>query len=79
MKIISGLLLLLFIGCENNKQTTDYQTLDLGLFTIETPNGWTKIEAQGVDSYVGQIVIDNTDTLHFDLGWYSNKLNEYDR
>ncbi|MBP8115357.1 MAG: hypothetical protein KAY50_08370 [Chitinophagaceae bacterium] len=76
MKIISGLLLLLFIGCADNKPKADNQTLDFGSFSIVTPNGWTKIEAQGVDSYVGRIAIDNTDTLHFDLGWYSNKLNE---
>ena len=54
------------------------QTLDFGSFTIETPNGWTKIKEQGVDSYVGRIAIDNTDTLDFDLGWYSNRLYEYD-
>jgi hypothetical protein len=78
MKITPGLLLLLFIGCTDNKTTSGKQTLDFGSFTIATPNGWTKIERQGVDSYVGQIAIDNTDTLHFDLGWYSNNLNEYE-
>ena len=76
MKIIPGLLLLLIIGCADNKPKADNQTLDFGSFSILAPNGWTKIEAQGVDSYVGRIAIDNTDTLHFDLGWYSNKLNE---
>jgi hypothetical protein len=78
MKIFPGLFLLLIIGCTNNKSRSDKQTLDFGSFTIETPKGWTKIKAQGIDSYIGQIAIDNTDTLHFDLGWYSNKLNEYE-
>jgi hypothetical protein len=76
MKIISGLLLLLIIGCTDHKPKADNQTLDFGSFSIVTPNGWTKIRAQGVDSYVGRIAIDNTDTIDFDLGWYSNKLTE---
>ena len=78
MKIILGLLLLLIIGCADSKPKADKQTLDFGSFSIVTPSGWTKIDAQGIDSYVGQIAIDKTDTLHFDLGWYSNKLNEYE-
>ena len=76
MKIIPGLLLLLIIGCADNKPKADNQTLDFGSFSIVTPNGWTKIKAQGADSYVGRIAIDNTDTVDFDLGWYSNTLTE---
>ena len=82
MKIISGLLLLLIIGCSDNKSKvdnkhkSDNQTLDFGSFTIMTPISWTKIKAQGADSYVGRIAIDNIDTLDFDLGWYSNTLTE---
>ena len=76
MKIIPGLLLFLLIGCADNKPKSDKQTLDFGSFTIETPNGWTKIKAQGADSYVGRIAIDNIDTVDFDLGWYSNTLIE---
>ena len=78
MKIISGLLVLLIIGCSNNKPRADKQVLDFGLFTIETPKSWTKIKVKGIDSYVGQIAIDKTDTLGFDLGWYSNELYEYE-
>ena len=77
MKIIPGLLFFLIIGCTDDKPKADNQTLDFGSFSIVTPNGWTKIKAQGADSYVGRIAIDNTDTVGFDLGWYSNKLNEY--
>ena len=78
MKIIPGILFLFLISCTDSKPKSDRQILDFGSFTIQTPNGWTKIKAQGVDSYVGRIAIDNTDTLHFDLGWYSNKLYEYE-
>lgn len=54
------------------------KTLDFGSFTIETPHSWTKVEKEGIDSYVGAIALDNKDTLTFDLGWYSNRLYEYD-
>lgn len=78
MEIIPALLLLLFIGCADNNPKVDKQTLDFSSFSIVTPSSWTIIKAQGVDSYVGRIAIDNTDTLNFDLGWYSNKLYEYE-
>ncbi|MDB5276126.1 MAG: hypothetical protein JWR61_1081 [Ferruginibacter sp.] len=76
MKIIPRLLLLLTIGCADHKPKADNQTLDFGSFSIVTPNGWTKVKAQGTDSYVGRIAIDNIDTIDFDLGWYSNTLTE---
>ena len=78
MKIIPGLLLFFIISCTDSKPKSDKQTLDFGTFTIETPNGWAKVKVQGIDSYVGQIAIDNADTLHFDLGWYSNTLTEHE-
>jgi hypothetical protein len=78
MKIVLGLSLFFFFGCLDSRHKSDKQTLDFGSFTIETPKGWTRIKAQGIDSYIGEIAIDNTDTLHFDLGWYSNNLNEYE-
>ena len=76
MKITVRLLFFLIIGCIDSKSKSEKHVLDFGSFTIETPYGWTKIKEQGIDSYVGRIAIDNIDTLHFDLGWYSNKLNE---
>lgn len=51
--------------------------MDFGEFTIEAPNSWKQIYVQGTDSYVGKIAVDESDTLHFDLGWYSNDLKEY--
>ena len=76
MKIVIGLLLFFLISCTDSKPKTDKHTLDFGLFTIETPKSWKKIKAHGIDSYVGRIAIDNSDTLDFDLGWYSNTLTE---
>lgn len=51
--------------------------MNFGEFTIETPHSWKQIKTKGIDSYVGKIAIDDSDILHFDLGWYSNDLTEY--
>lgn len=65
------------LSCSEKKTTGETKVLDFGAFTIETPKGWTKMKERGVDSYVGRIAIDDSDTLEFDLGWYSNDLTEY--
>ena len=75
-KLLTCLALSILLGCAGKKPNAEKQTLDFGSFSIVTPKGWTKINAKGTDSYVGRIAIDNTDTIHFDLGWYSNKLSE---
>lgn len=78
MKIIAGFFLFLGMGCGGGHRAADRQMLDFGAFTLETPLGWKKIKEQGRDSYIGSIAIDDTDTLHFDMGWYSNTLSEPD-
>jgi hypothetical protein len=55
---------------------TNYKHHDFGKFTIELPSSWKTIDIQGIDSYVKQIVTDTGDTLQFDLGYYSNTLEE---
>lgn len=65
------------ISCSETKTASNTKTLDFGLFTLDAPIEWTKINKRGIDSYVGRIAIDANDTLEFDLGWYSNDLTEY--
>ena len=62
-------------SCTSKEKQTDVYRLDLGSFSLEAPKSWKYVEERGVDSYVGRIAIDEVDTLNFDLGWYSNKLN----
>lgn len=50
--------------------------MDFGTFTIEAPVSWYQFKEGGMDSYIGGIAVDETDTLYFDLGWYSNTLTE---
>lgn len=82
MKNLFPIIFLSLIACNNSNdinsklKNSKNHILDFNAFTIETPETWKKVEEKGIDSYVGGIVIDEKDTLFFDLGWYSNKLNE---
>ena len=67
-------LTILFVGCKDLSRT---KTMDFGLFTLEVPYKWQQVKQNGIDSYVGAIAVDNTDTLYFDLGLYSNSLTEH--
>ena len=64
---------ILVVGCKDPSRT---KTMDFGLFTLEVPYKWQQVKQNGIDSYVGAIAVDNTDTLYFDLGMYSNTLTE---
>lgn len=66
-------LTILIVGCKDPSRT---KTMDFGLFTLEVPYKWQQVKQNGIDSYVGAIAVDKTDTLYFDLGMYSNTLTE---
>ncbi|WP_293942834.1 MULTISPECIES: hypothetical protein [unclassified Sphingobacterium] len=66
-------LTILIVGCIDPSRT---KTMDFGLFTLEVPYKWQQVKQNGIDSYIGAIAVDNTDTLYFDLGMYSNTLTE---
>src|SRR5690349_18548896 len=65
------------ISCRQTS-LSDNKTLDFGAFTIEVPKSWERLRVQGIDSYVGSIIINSEDTISFDLGPYSNTLTERD-
>ena len=44
-------------------------------FQFQAPVGWTYHKLQGVDSYYGEIVAGEKDTLYFDMGRYSPPLD----
>ena len=69
------ILFILFISCKPQESKT--HLLDFERFSLETPKGWEKFIDRGLDSYVGGIKLDSTDTLFFDFGLYSNDLEEY--
>ncbi len=66
-------LTILVVGCKDPSRS---KTMDFDLFTIDVPYKWQQIKQNGIDSYVGAVAVDNTDTLYFDLGMYSNTLTE---
>lgn len=65
----------LFSSCNSDK-ATDTNILDLGQFSISVPSTWQPVRQEGIDSFVGQIALTDGDTIFFDLGWYSNPLEE---
>ncbi len=77
MKYFILIFAIFIFACTSNNETSKLKTLDFGSFTIQTPNNWTKKKVKGIDSYVGQILLDSSDVLTFDLGPYSNDLTEY--
>jgi hypothetical protein len=78
LKFITAVFIFGLTACDQQKHKVDTKTLNFGAFTIEVPQSWTKVNVHAVDSYVGEVAIDNKDTLEFDLGMYSNKLYETD-
>lgn len=60
-------------SCENNDH--ELKTVDLERFTLQIPRDWNAAESQGYDSFVGEIRISAEESVSFDLGWYSDKLN----
>ena len=76
--ILINILVIPAFACRDRHSPGPSQTMDFSSFTLEAPSSWKAIKEKGVDSYVGKIAIEEGDTLHFDLGGYSNNLTEYD-
>ena len=75
MRIRLTIILLVLLSC-NDKQSNDTKTLDFEYFTIDVPVTWQQVKTSGIDSFVGHLTLDKGDTIMFDLGWYSNPLDE---
>jgi hypothetical protein len=69
---------MLLSGCNNKYNPSDTKLLDFEYFTINVPKNWEQVRLKGEDSYVGEIKIDSNKVVYFDLGWYSNALDEDD-
>lgn len=72
------LIVMLLYGCNHNNNPSETKLLNFEYFTINVPKAWEQIKLRGEDSYVGEIKIDSNKVVYFDLGWYSNSLNEDD-
>jgi len=60
---------LLFSNCSKDEEK-NLQLIKARTFSINAPDGWTLIEDQGVDTYIGRITNENT-TIYFDQGHLS--------
>ena len=74
MKLVL-IIITVFLSVSCKTKTDSWQTLDFGTFKLKTPKGWSIIEEQGIDSYVGGLT-NGSDTLSFDYGWYTAEIDE---
>jgi hypothetical protein len=75
--LLNIILSLVIVSCKTGI-TVQWKTLDFKAFKLKTPKGWTIIEEQGIDSYVGGLT-NGKDTLSFDYGWYTAEIDERDQ
>ena len=69
--------LVVVIFCSCTSHGSRKNILISKVFQIETPKSWKIIIDEGIDSYVGRIIIDSVSAISFDYGFYSNNLEEY--
>lgn len=72
-RVLTLMLLAVSVSCENSDP--ELKVVDVEKFTIQMPATWNASQSQGYDSFVGEIVIGSEQSVTFDLGWYSSKLN----
>ncbi|MGZ3839087.1 MAG: c-type cytochrome [Flavisolibacter sp.] len=69
------IIILLTVSCKT--KTNGWQTLDFGVFKMQTPHGWEIVKEQGIDSYYGGLT-NGKDSLWFDFGMYGVDLSGED-
>ncbi|QSE98035.1 hypothetical protein [Fulvivirga lutea] len=55
----------------------NWHRIDLIQFTVKTPKDFKFYQQQGIDSYIG-LITNETDSIEFDYGIYSNDLTSED-
>ncbi len=74
--LIATICAICLLSCHTVKKQDSLHLLDFEAFTIDVPASWEKLTLRGMDSYIGGIKIDATDSVSFDLGMYSFSLND---
>lgn len=59
-------------SCNKEKK----QKINMGIYTIDLPQEWKKINIQGIDSDIEAILTPSKDTIISDYGIYSQKFDE---
>ncbi|MGH2667504.1 hypothetical protein [Flavobacterium sp.] len=70
--IICLLISVTFSSCSTNKS----KKIDMGVYLIDIPQNWKKINIQGIDSDMNAILTSSSDTILSDYGVYSEKFEE---
>lgn len=66
----------IFISCKKDIERDTKKIVDLNTFSIEIPSNWNEIKIKGIDSYVGGFVTDKGDTIKFDYGEHTSKIDQ---
>lgn len=72
--IIVYTLFFFILSCGTNKSEFK-KKIDFDVFEIEVPKTWEKLNIQGMDSYVGGIKTKNGDSVYFDYGKDTYKMD----
>ncbi|MEK6478474.1 hypothetical protein WJR50_13105 [Catalinimonas sp. 4WD22] len=68
---ILTVMLFVLLGCSSEDESYELSNrVNASTFTLNTPEGWTLIEDQGIDTYIGRIA-GPEDTIYFDQGYLS--------
>jgi hypothetical protein len=67
---------MLFVSCAGTRTSVNAINSPYGNISFSLPNNWKQVEKQGIDSYIGLILTDTGDTLHYNLGYFSYNLDE---
>lgn len=65
-------------GYYSDSETPNWHRIDAGPFFIEAPRSYQLYRLMGFDSSLGGIT-NQTDTIQFEFGWYSNSLIGYSK
>ncbi|WP_132706055.1 hypothetical protein [Winogradskyella wandonensis] len=78
MKCLKFIVLFCFLGqmysCNNENETSDSTSIQIGNYIFNFPSKFKLEEQQGIDSYVGNINGSGI-SIFFDYGWYTGPVN----
>ncbi|RZS93146.1 hypothetical protein [Aquimarina brevivitae] len=63
---------IILTGCNNSQQN---KVIDFNSFEITVPRTWNKLDVKGIDSYVGGFSTNSGDSIFFDYGNHTFKMD----
>lgn len=73
---IQLLVLIMVLNSCIKEDVNDYKEVDLNSFSIVIPENWKQLKVNGIDSSVDAFLTKKNDTILFDYGKYSSKMDD---